>query len=46
MITAPTSKASASTARSTRDRFVDAGFHVSVALVGAAILGVIALTVF
>jgi hypothetical protein len=46
MTSAQTSKASASAARSTRDRFVDAGFHVSVALVGAAILGVIALTVF
>jgi hypothetical protein len=46
MTTAPSSKAQASAIRSTRDRFVDAGFHVSVALVGVAIVCVIALTAF
>jgi hypothetical protein len=46
MTTAQSSKASASTTRSTRDRFVDAGFHVTVALVGVAIVCVIALTAF
>jgi len=46
MTTAQSSKASASAARSTRDRFVDAGFHVTVALLGAAIVCVIALTAF
>jgi hypothetical protein len=32
--------------RTTRDRFVDAGFHVSVALLGAAILAVAAIALF
>jgi hypothetical protein len=48
MLSAPShssvSKAQVAT-RTTRDRFVDAGFHVSVALLGAAILVVAALAV-
>jgi hypothetical protein len=46
MLSAPSpsslSKAQVAT-RTTRDRFVDAGFHVSVALLGAAMLAVAAL---
>jgi hypothetical protein len=43
---AKTPKATTATLRSTRDRFVDAGFHVSVALLGVAMVVVVALTAF
>jgi hypothetical protein len=46
MSSAHQSKASSSVARTTRDRCVDAGFHVSVALLGVAIVFVVALAAF
>jgi hypothetical protein len=46
MTSGHSSKGSSSAVRTTRDRFVDAGFHVSVALLGVAIACVVALAAF